>query len=263
MATIRSDSLVRVQVYSAVASGARGLYYYCWGHGIWNSTAASENFNPSSIHSNYEVVRRTNADAQVWGTLLLGSRHVGVIRRPATNTSLPHRGPLVDHSVAPGPGQPVVAMEDDLMVGVFSDGLRNETGFLMLVDLRTSTQRNDLPPRTTNVTLAAACTASAVPGGAGGWAEQLWRENEQRSSLGGAGSISVTIAAGGAALYRVSGAGCGRLLRGARDWWYNPRLINLRHSYPETSVKASSYAGSQWMPQPEERDVTGQGFGRG
>ena len=77
VATIRSDSLVRVQVYSAVASGARGLYYYCWGHGIWNSTAASENFNPSSIHSNYEVVRRTNADAQVWGTLLLGSRHVG------------------------------------------------------------------------------------------------------------------------------------------------------------------------------------------
>ena len=64
--------------------------------------------------------------------------------------------------------KPVVAMEEDLMVGVFSDGLHNETGFLMLVDLRTSTQRNDLPPRTTNVTLAAACTASAVPGGTGG-----------------------------------------------------------------------------------------------
>ena len=28
--SIESDSLVRIQVYSALAFGSRGLYYYCW-----------------------------------------------------------------------------------------------------------------------------------------------------------------------------------------------------------------------------------------
>ena len=67
---IRSDSLVRVQVYTALAYGARGLYYYCWvrcslplppfslisaarsplrrgrweqGHGIWNMPKNPQN----------------------------------------------------------------------------------------------------------------------------------------------------------------------------------------------------------------------------
>ena len=30
VAVIKSDSLVRVQVYGALAFGSRGLYYYCW-----------------------------------------------------------------------------------------------------------------------------------------------------------------------------------------------------------------------------------------
>ena len=30
VASIESDSLVRIQVYSALAFGSRGLYYYCW-----------------------------------------------------------------------------------------------------------------------------------------------------------------------------------------------------------------------------------------
>ena len=60
---------------------------------------------------------------------------------------------------------------------------------------------------------------------------------------------------------------------------YDPRTINLRHSYPEVSLKAATFGGSQWMPQgfteawdrrPDHqsggsmaRDATGQGFGRG
>ena len=30
VSSIESDSLVRIQVYSALAFGSRGLYYYCW-----------------------------------------------------------------------------------------------------------------------------------------------------------------------------------------------------------------------------------------
>ena len=33
--SITSPSLTRVQAYGALAYGARGLYYYCWGNGIW------------------------------------------------------------------------------------------------------------------------------------------------------------------------------------------------------------------------------------
>ena len=58
----RSDSLVRVQVFSALAYGARGVIYYCWHDGVWNSTATDANFRPLS---NYNVAKRTNADGKI------------------------------------------------------------------------------------------------------------------------------------------------------------------------------------------------------
>lgn len=59
---LHSPSLVRVQAYGAVAYGARGLNYYCWGNGIWTLSGGAG--SPSPI---YNVVKRTNADLSVWG----------------------------------------------------------------------------------------------------------------------------------------------------------------------------------------------------
>lgn len=64
---LRSPSLVRVQAYSAVAYGMRGLYYYCWGNGIWNLETPDQFSGPGSPSSIYDVVRRSNADLKIWG----------------------------------------------------------------------------------------------------------------------------------------------------------------------------------------------------
>ena len=82
---ISSDSLIRVQAFSAIAYGARGLYYYCCKcsrslcvsfrslkeaaasdeHGVWNATCSNPtpgacNYEPLA---NYMVVKKVNADA--------------------------------------------------------------------------------------------------------------------------------------------------------------------------------------------------------
>ena len=109
----------------------------------------------------------TDADAAVWGDLLIQSKHVGAVREggPANGQS---------HTVAPGSGQAVEKMDEQLVAGVFSDGesadtVRNfcvsdfsshpkpprfahfclcfEQGYLMVVDLRTSMSVGAVKPR--------------------------------------------------------------------------------------------------------------------
>jgi len=53
---IASDSLVRWQVYAALAYGSRGLYYYCWGHGIVNWPAGT----PGPNYPFVKVKNQTN-----------------------------------------------------------------------------------------------------------------------------------------------------------------------------------------------------------
>ena len=66
---IRSDSLVRWAAYSAVAFGAKGLYYYCWGGGIyWYNSDSSKPGRPTST---YQTVVEANADAAAWGDEML------------------------------------------------------------------------------------------------------------------------------------------------------------------------------------------------
>jgi hypothetical protein len=250
----RSDSLVRVQIYSALAYGARGLIYYCWHGGVWNSTNLKVNFEPLS---NYMVAKKTNADATVWGTLLLHARHCGAVRQPAGPEARRH------HVVSPSAGGVVQTMDDQLLVGVFSDGLTNDTGYLMVVDLRTNMTTGSVPPRSVGLEINPACQASIVAGHHEGWAQQPSFVEEQL--------VTLQLHGGAGALLRVTnGKGdvdCGQLLRGVRQWWYDPRTINLAHNYPETSLKAATYGGSMWMPQGYdpgmERDATGQGYGRG
>jgi hypothetical protein len=278
---LHADSLIRVQAFGAIAYGARGLYYYDWGFGIWGPK-----FNNAS-GSNYDTVKKVNVDAAKWGTLLLNSRHVGAVRTP----SRPRR----DHSIGPAVGCIVEAMDNQLLVGVFSDGLSNNTGWLMVVDLRTANRFGGCPARNATLRIHKACRVEAVPGGPGGWAESASLQasstttasaddDEADDELATADDTSVTVQThgGGGALLRITGGAgssgqCGTLLRSVRRWWFDPRAINLVHSYPETSLKSATYGGNYWMPQNLDsaarlnwgsngqmfRDATGQGFGRG
>eukprot|EP00966_Prymnesium_polylepis_P120895 2793627-Prymnesium_polylepis.1 len=45
---LQSPSLTRVQAYGAVAYGARGLNYYCWGNGIWKIPLPDQFAGPGS-----------------------------------------------------------------------------------------------------------------------------------------------------------------------------------------------------------------------
>lgn len=211
---------------------------------------------------NYEVVKATNADAAVWGSKLIRSRHVGAISnaadiqeaaakdRYASSSSSPSSSPPAPHSRAratpAGPGKAVTHLERKMLVGVFSDGRTSDEGYMMVVDLRTSMEKNALKPRVVNITLAAQCASelSLVKGGAGGWGDMHWGSNNFDAS---SGKLRLKLEAGGGALVRVGGKGCGAVLRGTRQWWFNPSAINLRHSYPEESVKATSY--NAWNPQ--------------
>ena len=105
---------------------------------------------------NYEPVKATNADALVWGNLLIQADHAGVIRQggPANSAT---------HSVAPGPGQAIEAMDDKLLAGVFtSEG--NKGGYLMVVDLRTAMGEDDasVQPRTVTLKLASGAHKDAL-----------------------------------------------------------------------------------------------------
>ena len=273
---IISDSLIRIQAYSAVAYGARGLYYYCYGGAIWNeSTPVTHSSLPPSVNylplANYQTVQGTNADLMKWGTLLLPARFVGAVRRPADSRN--------DHSVPPGPRQPAVAMDDELLVGVFSDGLTNESGWMLVVNLQAAMAPGTVAPRNVSLWLHPACAAETVTGGEGGWFDR--HHHPRNATTASLQRITVELDAGAGALLRVTpssgsgstaGAGCGARLRAVRTWWYDPRTINLRHSYPETSLKSATYGGSEWMPQGLENlgynkgmshDSTGQGYGRG
>jgi hypothetical protein len=279
---VTSDSLIRVQVYSAIAFGARGIYYYCWSHGVWNTTATSTGhpeFNYLPL-ANYITVKKSNADAAKFGTMLLDSRHVGSVRRASPKSALSDS--QNGHSIAPGRGRVVEAMDDQLLVGVFSDGRETETGYLMVVSLQTSMTRGAVSPRNVTLTVNPACSVAVVPAAAGGWFAESGGDTAVLSK--GTQHVTLGLQGGGGALLRITAGtgGCGQLLRGTRQWWYDPRTINLKHSYPETSLKSATYGGSTWMPQGLDsgaytdgnvagksgnnemtRDATGQGYGRG
>ena len=74
---IVSDSLVRLQVYAALSFGARGLYYYCWGHGIWNISSGDQFHVRGTPTPNYAVVKAANADAVTQPRLFSPRRRLG------------------------------------------------------------------------------------------------------------------------------------------------------------------------------------------
>ena len=244
---LHSDSLIRVQVYGAIAYGARGLYYFDWVFWIWGPA-----FN-NATGSNYDSVKKVNADAATWGTMLLNSRHVGAVRTP----SKPRR----DHSVRPGAGRVVMDMDEQLLVVVFSDGQTNDTGYLMVVDLRTANCFRCISARKAQLKIHKACHVEAVPGGPGGWAKSATLltsattastpdfEIDGDATTAAGNSITVHTHGGGGALLRVTGSAgslgqCGALLRGLRQWCrVRPSRDYLVHSYPETSLKAATYGG--------------------
>lgn len=246
---VTAPTLVRVQAYGSLAYGARGLFYYCWGNGIWrlpNVTGAGGQFSGrGEPTTNYETVKRINADAAVWGTTLLSVRHVGAIRSERSTAR-------VDFSAMPADDLPVTSMDAQLLVGAFAtthDGNASVVGYLMVVDLRLSLNETQhrVPPRRAKLRLHPACAGRFLPGGQGGWAENTeitqgesdlsTADHGPGMAAGGGeagGDLEVGIAGGGGALIELIEAQgqdvgtCRMALARVRRWWFDPRRISLR-----------------------------------
>jgi hypothetical protein len=81
---VRSDSLVRWMAYAAVAFGAKGLNWYCWGGGVyWQQGCNGCNTSlPGLPTPTYATVREVNADAAKWGDLSHGRCADAVMQTP-------------------------------------------------------------------------------------------------------------------------------------------------------------------------------------
>lgn len=157
---VRSDSLVRWMVYSAVAYGATALNYYCWGGGVW--WINEDPTKPGKPPPTFQTVVEANADAGAWGDELLagGFRFAGALHTGFMNER--------DGGSVPSDEAIVTRMSEDLLVGVFvpadaggpipaaadghATGADAPLAYLFIVDKRVSGQLGVVPAR--NVTLA-------------------------------------------------------------------------------------------------------------
>ena len=143
---VRSDSLVRWMAFSAIAYGATGLNYYCWGGGIWYTDNSL--VRPGRPTPSYATVREVNADASAWGDELLAAGeslattlHSGGGPYPGTGG-----GPPSEASV-------VTSMDDLLLVGVFTAADAPGAAHLVVVSKQVSGQRAPLAARNVTLTL--------------------------------------------------------------------------------------------------------------
>ena len=249
--TFMSDSLMRVQVFSAIAYGARGLYYYCWGDGgLWDIERPDQYAGPGKPTPNYETARAANADALVWGKALLKARHVGAVMNPSVAIPQCHFG---DKTSVPGSwcsgfhkypkpaadDLAVTAIDVHLIVGAFTvtkpqvvvedDEDREESGgvessafvgYLMVVDTRVATKANVLPVRNASLTTHPACAPTVIAGG------DASRGALQRTHSVSGSVVSVGLEAGGGQLIGLAGGpDCHSALARVRHLHYSPRVI--------------------------------------
>eukprot|EP01050_Picozoa_sp_SAG11_P009844 SAG11_NODE_956_length_6395_cov_2.617853_1_plen_1113_part_00 len=289
LTAIESDSFVRVQVYAALALGAKGINYYTWAGGVWNSGGTlplPHNQSKGIPGLNYPTVKTVNADAKVWGNLLVGARHVGAISTMSSTCSSDAQcaptcaggtqkdtvprcvsggcqcplekdgsSPTAGPGLEPAPELPVSGMDADLLVGVFSSSSMGDSGFLMVTDTRVAMGIGVLPQRTVAITLNARCVAAVVPPGIERTLEslspQITHHGRQRS--GGGAQVFLRLQAGDGALLRVNGSGCGYVLRGVRRWQYDPRTISGRWLFGRNVMTNNRISWNHW-----EEDLDGQ-----
>ena len=201
--TVRSDSLVRFQGYSALAYGSKGLMWYCWGRGVWNITTAK----PTEI---YNSISQVNSQVKAWGPTVLafddfyGAYHTGWLGPSATSTS-------------PAPGKLVETMDDMLMVGVLGKTESADELLLVIVDKRVSAKLAPLPKRSVSIRLSSMVEI----------AEPVESKSASVSQVGSFSVINAELVGGDAVVVRISGANIRTLAAAISTWRYNTTVPSL------------------------------------
>ena len=180
---VRSDSLVRFQVYASLAYGAQGLWYYTYRNGLQKGCGyktveqVRTAMEPTWAHA-AEANRRVGA----WGTHLLGRWADGVFAtgQPRLPAIRPATGRLIEH------------MSDDLLVGILTKP--GASPLAMVVDRRVDKKPGAVPERQATVRFAPAVTGVDV------------LEGDAQRSLSGR-TVALTLRGGDGQLLALRGIG--------------------------------------------------------
>ncbi|MDP2896760.1 MAG: hypothetical protein Q8Q12_09405 [bacterium] len=140
VAGVESDSLIRFQVFSSLAYGSQGVWYFVYSGALQRGTdfksleEAKANLRPI-----WETAKKANACVAEWGPRLLG-RSVAAVY---------HTGWSCAGVKKPSTGRWVESMDDDVLVGVLTkDG---ESPLAVVVDKRVALQAGAVPEREVTV----------------------------------------------------------------------------------------------------------------
>lgn len=150
---VKADSMIRYQVYSSIAYGAQGIWYFCYrdntgefaGEAGLALNSVLEGQRGASTYSGakanlrpiYYDVQQCNKRVAAWGPKLLGCYATQIYHTGWTQPG--------EDVYAPGFGRLVIKMSDDLLLGILAKpGARP---LAMVVDKRVSKERDAFEPR--------------------------------------------------------------------------------------------------------------------
>ena len=263
-----SDSLLRVQVYGALALGQHGIDYFPWafnGLGVWDTGCTPQKgcvIGPNSTYPKgrpgvvYPFAKVANADAKRWGDLLVAASHVGSLSTMASTCAndsecnstcsggYPKGTSAVcvdggcqcvlapDASPVAGPAKPAPGLAIEEMDSDLLVGLFTGgvgAGYFMVVDTRASLSVGALAKRSVSLKLSSRCSATVVPPGVERSLESI-RFSATSNQADGLyyQAVSLVLQAGEGALLQAAGSGCADVLRGAGRWSYDERSVSAR-----------------------------------
>lgn len=122
-----SPSQLRFQVFTSVAYGAQGIWYFHYHDNIWDPKTEQ----PGPL---YEAAKACNSCVALVGPRVVGQRCSGVFHTAGPETA--------DKALTPGPGQLIEQMSDALLAGVLAPEKRLKVGrddpdYVLVVDKRT------------------------------------------------------------------------------------------------------------------------------
>jgi len=205
MTYLPSDSLLRFPAYAAVAYGAQGIWYFCYGGGSleWTGNYTTEAEAQAALTPMYSVAKKTNHRIASWGPMVMGRTSTGLFgtafgaKDSVWPFALPSDEPArsAEALAEPGRGKLIEAMDDDLIAGVLT--LPGEKPVVMVVNCRTSKEYGGEPPRTVTLRFCPGVMGIEVPDG-------KW----SRSVVGR--TVRLELEAGGGQMLELHGADLGR-----------------------------------------------------
>ena len=185
---IRSDSIVRFQVYASIAYGAQGIWYFTYRD--FGSLVSGKPRDDSVegvkaiCDAKWHVAKEANHRVAAWGPHLIW-REVREIYHTGKGWELPG-------DLQAGPDKLIAKMSDDLLVGIpRKDGA---APLAMVVDKRVDDGYKTIKPREVEVTFSQAVKSVDI------------LEKGQSRKVDGR-TVKLTLQAGGGQLLRLNGTG--------------------------------------------------------